>query len=564
MNREPKRSKVINILLLIIFVGSSLLYYVALSPQRFGRGHDDTVYLTTAKALATGGGYRIISLPYQPAQTKYPPFYPLLLSVVWRLYPSFPENLPWMMLLSSAAAVGFLALSYKYLVEHQYSLPWQALLAVGLAAVNWRLVTLATSVYSEMVYGLLSVAALYLAEKYEKQKDGVIGVAAMSCIAGLTFLTRSVGVSLIAAVFVYYAMRKKWGKALLVAGIGSVFVIGWFLWCHINRTTFEGINVAYYTDYWRDLSETVTGMQNTSHMPRFLVFANVIGRNAILLILLSIPVVCLGISYDAVLYFGFAFIFIAAGFIRQIRKGIRLLHIYIILFLLLTLPIPGSYDRYLMPLLPFLLLYFVTEVGVLVSLVRKQVSEGQIGNRISAGLIGAALVIAIVIAGYNYASETYWRLHASSLRKTARPAKEDAEVLRWIGESTNPTDVLISYRDLLYYLYTGRKGAQSVFFRYGGYIPTDKQTLDERVKEILRIIDESNAGYLITNPSDFDSEFSPPLQRETLKNFIELHPEIFVPVFRSSDLSSVVYRVEIVNWPSVNPNRVKSLSGIMK
>jgi hypothetical protein len=217
-----------------------------------------------------------------------------------------------------------------------------------------------------------------------------------------------------------------------------------------------------------------------------------------------------------------------------------------------------------MPLLPFLLLYFVTEVGVLVSIVRKQVSEGQIGNRISAGLIGAALVIAIVIAGYNYASETYWRLDASSLRKTARPAKEDAEVLRWIAENTNPSDVLISYRDLLYYLYTGRKGAQSVFFRYGGYIPTDKQTLDERVQEILRIIDESNAGYLITNPSDFDSEFSPPLQRETLKNFIELHPEIFVPVFRSSDLSSVVYRVEIVNWPSVNPNRVKSLSGIMK
>jgi len=539
-----RRSRLVSLFLFIILAGSGLLYYVAIIPQRFGRGHDDTVYVTTGKALANGEGYRIISLPYQPAQTKYPPFYPMLLSVVWRLYPSFPENLLWMMLLSSVAAIGFLAISYRYLVEHAYALPWQALLAVGLAAVNWRLVTLATSVYSEMVYGLLSVAALYLAEKYEKQKRASIGVALVAVLAGLTFLTRSIGVALIASVCLYYAMRKEWRKSLLVAGIGGVFVIGWFAWCQLNRTTFHGVNVAYYTDYWRDLTETIDSMQITSNMPRFLVFANVLGRNALLLILLSIPVVCLGISYESVLYFGFAFIFVAAGFIRQVRKGLRLLHIYIILFLLITLPIPGSYDRYLMPLLPFLLLYFVTEIGALVSLVRKQLSEGKIGNRISAGFIGVALVVAISIACYNYASETYWRLDASSLRKTAHPAREDAEVIRWIGENTNPSDVLISYRDLLYYLYTGRQGAQSVFFRYGGYIQADKETVDKRVQEILRILSESNASYLITNPSDFDSEYSPALQRASLTNFIEQHQEIFVPVFRSSDLSSAVYRFE--------------------
>jgi len=544
INKMPKRPRLFGWILFVILAGSGLIYYLAISPQRFGRGHDDTVYLTTAKALATGEGYRIISLPYRPAQTKYPPFYPLLLSLVWRLYPHFPENLPWMMLLSSVAAIGFLVISYKYLVEQDYALPWQVLIAVGLAAVNWRLVTLAASVYSEMVYGLLSVAVLYLAEKYEKRKASLLGVAAMSFLAGLTFLTRSIGLALIASVCVYYAMRKEWRKSLLVAGIGGVFVIGWIVWCRLNRTTFEGFNVAYYTDYWRDLTETISSMQSTSHMPRLLVFANVIGRNALLLILLSIPVVCLGISYDSVVYFGFAFIFVAAGFIRQIRKGLRLLHVYIILFLLLTLPIPGSYDRYLIPLLPFLLLYFVTEVGALVSLVRKQVSEGTLANRISASFIGVALVVAISIACYNYASETYDRLGVSSLKKSTQPAREDNEIIQWIVGNTNSSDVLISYRDPLYYLYTGRRGAQSVFFRYGGYITADKQIVDEKVQSILRIIHESNARYLITNPSDFDSEFSPPLQRERLTNFIEQHPESFVPVFKSSDLSSAVYRVD--------------------
>src|SRR5205814_7604879 len=98
---KPKRPRFVGLTVFIVLAGSSLLYYAAVSPQRFGRGHDDSVYLTTAKALATGEGYRIISLPYEPAQTKYPPFYPLLLSFLWRLYPHFPENLAWMMLLSA-------------------------------------------------------------------------------------------------------------------------------------------------------------------------------------------------------------------------------------------------------------------------------------------------------------------------------------------------------------------------------------------------------------------------------------------------------------------------------
>src|SRR5260370_1317089 len=42
---------------------------------------DDGIYLVCAKSLAEGSGYRILSLPGQPNQTKYPPLYPWLLSL---------------------------------------------------------------------------------------------------------------------------------------------------------------------------------------------------------------------------------------------------------------------------------------------------------------------------------------------------------------------------------------------------------------------------------------------------------------------------------------------------
>src|SRR4051794_35516089 len=78
----------------------------------FGDLHDDSVYFASAKSLAGGGGYRIESLPGEPAQTKYPPLYPLLLSTAWRIDPNFPANLPiaaWLSWLAVPAIVLQLA-----------------------------------------------------------------------------------------------------------------------------------------------------------------------------------------------------------------------------------------------------------------------------------------------------------------------------------------------------------------------------------------------------------------------------------------------------------------------
>src|SRR5690242_11217502 len=44
---------------------------------------DDGAYFATAKAIAEGKGYRDVSLPGEPWQTKYPPLYPAFLSLAW-------------------------------------------------------------------------------------------------------------------------------------------------------------------------------------------------------------------------------------------------------------------------------------------------------------------------------------------------------------------------------------------------------------------------------------------------------------------------------------------------
>jgi len=54
---------------------------------------DDAWYLLLGKALATGHGYTLINSPSPGIMPEYPPGFPALLALIFRIYPSFPANL---------------------------------------------------------------------------------------------------------------------------------------------------------------------------------------------------------------------------------------------------------------------------------------------------------------------------------------------------------------------------------------------------------------------------------------------------------------------------------------
>jgi 4-amino-4-deoxy-L-arabinose transferase-like glycosyltransferase len=530
---------------IIVLAGSCLLYFAALAPERFGFYHDDGIYAVMAKSLASGHGYRIISLPDTPVQTKSPPLYPFLLSLVWRVYPQFPKNLILMMMLSAVATLSFLALSYRLLVTNGHATTWQALIVMVLVAVNWRTTILATGIYSEMIYGTLSVAGLCLGENYEKAHNNWIAGIWFGLAMGLAFLTRSSGVALLIAVAVYFVLRRQWCKAVLPLLIGCLFALGWAGWVWLNHTTVENVTAGSYESYFRTFGELLTASGGNGNTLTLITFLSLVGKNAVGL-LVSVPVVCLGLAYDQSQYFGFAFFFVAAGFIRHSRRGFRLLHAYVICYVALHLFWPyTSYDRFLMPLLPFLLLFLITEVEGISLLVRREIGQGRrVFNKISAAIVGLALVASVGVVVYNYGSGILESAASASLRKTAGPASEDAEAIGWINEHTDPSDVLICYRDPLYYLYTGRKGVQSSLSRGGSLLQSQQTAIDDKAKVLLRAIAESKGRYLILSASDFDLEYQPELQRQSARTLVEQNPQMFVAVFESTDGRSAIYRIQ--------------------
>ena len=65
----------------------------ALMPRALvGVFYDDGIYVALARSLAEGHGYHLLYLPGAPAAVHYPPLYPAFLALLWRVWPSFPDN----------------------------------------------------------------------------------------------------------------------------------------------------------------------------------------------------------------------------------------------------------------------------------------------------------------------------------------------------------------------------------------------------------------------------------------------------------------------------------------
>ena len=82
----------------------ALLIYVLRLDRVFGLFVDDAWYAMLAKALASGQGYTLINSPTPGITPLYPPAFPFLLSLAYRLSPDFPNNI-WLLKSVSIAAM---------------------------------------------------------------------------------------------------------------------------------------------------------------------------------------------------------------------------------------------------------------------------------------------------------------------------------------------------------------------------------------------------------------------------------------------------------------------------
>ena len=172
------------------------------------RGGDAEVFLSVARGLADGGGYRYNGQPV----ALVPPGWPAALAVALRV----TDLVGALKLLTLASTIGFVAVSYPVL--RRLADPWPAAAACALTAVLHPLTELTHTFFSDPPFALLAMGSLWLAllRNPAAPAGSVAALVAASTLrwAGLLWAPA-------VAVALWISGRRAWAVVALVAGAAT-------------------------------------------------------------------------------------------------------------------------------------------------------------------------------------------------------------------------------------------------------------------------------------------------------------------------------------------------------
>lgn len=223
--------------------------------------HDDGIYLVTAKAIAENQGYKIISLPGCPPETKYPIGFPFLLSLIWRLCPNFPQNLTALLILQIVASFAAVISAVCYLASTKKTTIPLALVIMSACLLNFHFLDFAPMIMSDMPFALASIAALWLAERVAADlQTKPISVAALGLLVALCATLRTQGLVVVLTCIIFLAVRKRTAAAIGIAGVAAAILAPQVIWQTAARAECPQY-LSFYTNYVSHAYNTLPALQ---------------------------------------------------------------------------------------------------------------------------------------------------------------------------------------------------------------------------------------------------------------------------------------------------------------
>ena len=446
------------IFLLLLLLPSLAQVWQQSDVPRLGDFHDDSIYWVTAKSLGTGGGYHIQSLPGEPYQTKYPPLYPLLLSLAWRIDPAFPHNLPlaaWISWLSLPAVV-FQLLPLFRRMGFSSGRMW---LLLALFAVNPYVALFSTQFLSEMLFLALALAAILLVDSSvatgTSAKSSVFLALAAGIAGGLAASTRSAGTVLLLAGVIYLLARKQRRNALFFAAGMLPFVIGWTLWSRLHHLPTDDSSLIYYTDYFRNQLDALA--LRDLHI---YIWKNV---DSLLWGLGGFIVPKVTSSLFLKILAQVIAVAMISGIVRLVRRGqtqLYALYAAMTAALLVVCSFPAN-ERLVLPLFPLALAGLLVEMEHFFGLCRAGMRHPDRSQRVVA--FGLKSVAATLLAGalllQLYVGQIFMPQDAQQHR-TERASR--VQTYAWARANLPAGAAVLSTEDVLFFLYTGHHAMRAV------------------------------------------------------------------------------------------------------
>jgi len=423
----------------LIVVAAALSYGAALGPHLQGGG-DDVYYLAVAKSLLYGQGFASGHLVGSPADTYHTPLFALTLAGLYRFFPN-----DYALLKLASLIPTLLSIYLAFELALPYVGPRRATLLSLYFAFNPLVFRAAQDILTEPLFTAFSMAALLCLRRYGQARSN-LGWSFWGTVllAGAAYYTRSMGLPLLAAAVLYLAVQKRWQKATLVGSALALLVAPWLLRSYLLGPPSE-LQVTYAPFY---LAQDPTDPHSAALTLPTLALR--VLRKGIGYLVRELPalitwpdffdqvsLVNFRLTFWPIMAFGLVLSTpVLIGYLRGLRRGWWLLGLYVPLYLAPLVTCSFSSPRFLVPLSPILLLFWIEGVRSL----------------LTPRWARLALVFVLVLALVCDVAELR-RAHTLEM-----PTRQEWQLVAWLAENTSPEAVLMGEPVGLLYLHTDRQG----------------------------------------------------------------------------------------------------------
>jgi hypothetical protein len=443
----------------------------AIDASPIGVFYDDAHYVILGRSLAMGEGYRYINLPGAPPATHFPPGYPALLALLWRISPGFPENIA-LFKMSNAILLGVVGLGVYWFGRRRLELsqPVAALASLG-STIAIPALLLSSAVMSEVLF-LAVLFPWLLAAEDSVGRPSVKRAALIGAGAGALCLIRSHGIVLVPALVVAQVLRRSYREAAVVAVAALLVLTPWLWWVANNDPLIPTTVRGQYGSYGAWLAEgvRVNGVGILGQAAR----DNLVTMYAIVARSFSVT---RNVVLDAIAVTSVLALFL--GGVVALRERALVTVTFVLLYLASLLVWPFSPLRFVWGIWPLLVLTMVS--GGL--FLWKAASSARRTTTARAAVASAAVIViagALVfnIQGYRNA---WWAAVSRSF--TPRIQAQ----LEWVNEKTGRDDVIVADDETPIYLYTGRRAVPASEFTVAQYFrPRPPAENARHLAEVLR------------------------------------------------------------------------------
>lgn len=479
----------------------------------FGLTEDDSIYFSSAKALAEGKGYILPNFPGMPAATKYPELYPWILSWVWHWKPRFPANLHDAIAVTVVFGLLYITMAFVFLRELRFSDP-EALMLTAFCALHPRVLFYSGCLLTDIPFAALALASLVLAQKSMKREAITVEVAGSGFLAGLSMLMRLLGSPLAVGIGLAYAFRRSWRQlGVFCASMLPFFVliVSRLIYSRAPVSPVSGPSAAfpgwiqtwaYYSSYINDWRQ---GVPNAS------VLRSLLAHNLIWLFRAPAeyfisPLPAKATASIAILI-ALVTVLIFKGMIRcsndsGLRPIFSALCLYSFAIVLWNYPYA---TRFLIPFLPLFVAGLWTEGSALFKTMRvTRTAPGSLSEKSAFYALAIAMIVLATVIFGDYIGGMRERYIQTSAQRGAI-LREKQEAYNWLARSTKSNARVLAYEDASFYLYSGRVAVRPLTFpTNAAYDPQVLKNVLEHTTDVARAI---GADYWVVSDDDYVFEW---------------------------------------------------------